>query len=307
MEKPFEHAVIIGCGLLGASLGLALRHKGLARVVTGVGRQGSPSVAIAQQRGALDRATDDAARAVGGGALAGESSPPPPADLVVVCVPVRQFPEMFRRLAPALAPGALVTDVGSTKAQVMQWAAELLPAHTAFVGSHPMTGGEKSGPQAARENLFQNAVCLVCRPTNVSAAAYQRVIGLWKALGMRIIACYADQHDRWVAAVSHLPYAVAATLVHATAGDPAALETAAGGFTDTSRIASGDVTMWTDILLTNRPAVSAMIGRYQENLQTLKSAVDRGDEAAIRAFLTQAKNSRDAFIAQRRLGGDGGA
>ena len=307
MEQPFAHVVIIGCGLLGASLGMALRHRGLARVVTGVGRQESPSVSIARQRGAIDRSMDDAARAVGGGALAGESSPPPPADLVVVCVPVRQFPEIFRRLGPALAPGALVTDVGSTKSQVLQWAAELLPAHAPFVGAHPMAGSEKNGPQAAREDLFQNAVCLVCRPAGVPAGAYQRVIGLWHAVGMRIIPCYADQHDRWVAAVSHLPYAVAATLINATAADPAALETAAGGFTDTSRIASGDVTMWTDILLTNRPAVSAMIGRYQENLAALQAAVERGDEAAVRAYLTAAKSARDVFISRRRAGGDGGA
>src|SRR2546425_310229 len=103
MNKPFEHVVIIGCGLLGASLGLALRKDALAKVITGVRRKGSPSVAIAQQRGAIDRATDDLALAVTGAPLPGESNPTAPADLVVVCTPVRQFPETFRTLAPALA------------------------------------------------------------------------------------------------------------------------------------------------------------------------------------------------------------
>ncbi len=300
MDTPFQHVVIIGCGLLGASLGLTLRHKGLAQTITGVGRAGSPTVARARQRGAIDRATDNPALAVAGALLPGETTALPPADLVILCTPVRQFPDLFRRLAPALSPGAIVTDVGSTKAQVMRWAAELLPPHAPFVGSHPMAGSEKSGPDAARADLYHNAVCLVCQPQHPSPAAFTRVTALWQALGMRIIPCDAAQHDLWVAAVSHLPYAVAAALVNAVANDPAALETAAGGFTDTSRIASGDVTMWTDILLTNRPAVIAMLGRFQDQMTALKTAVMHNDEPAIRAFLTHAKTSRDAFRAQRR-------
>jgi prephenate dehydrogenase len=300
MKKPFEHVVIVGCGLLGASLGLALRKKGLAKVITGVGRRGSPSVAVACKRGAIDRATDDVAAAVRGGALEKDSIAPPPADLVVLCVPVRQFPETFKQFSGALSRGALVTDVGSTKAQVMKWAGEFLPGEAQFVGSHPMTGSEKSGPQAAREDLYQNAVCLVCRPERTTAEAAARVAGMWKELGMRVIECEARQHDRWVAAVSHLPYAVAATLVNSAMGDPGALEAAAGGFVDTSRVASGDVTMWTDILLTNREAAADMMGRFRVQLETLRDAVERGDEAAIRQYLTAAKNARDAFMAHRQ-------
>ena len=305
MHQPFQHVVIIGCGLLGASLGLALRKHHLARLITGVGRHGSPSLAIARERRAIDRATDDPALAVRGTALPGESSAPPPADLVVLCLPVRQFPQMFQLIAPALAPGTIVTDVGSTKAQVLQWAAQYLPAHAPFIGSHPMTGSEKSGPRAARDDLYQNAVCLLCQPPTTPAAASQRLTALWRTLGMRLIPCDPAQHDRWVAAVSHLPYTLAATLVH-TAADPAALETAAGGFTDTSRIASGDVSMWTDILLTNRQPLLDILARFQENLAALRSAIDRSDEPAIRNFLTTAKTARDAFIAKRRAAGGGG-
>ena len=305
MQEPFQHVVIVGCGLLGASLGLALRKKALARVITGVGRRGSPTVAIARERRAIDRVTDDPARAVRGSALPGESSARPPADLVVLCIPVRQFPPMFQLIAPALAPGTIVTDVGSTKAQVMQWAAEFLPAHAPFIGSHPMTGSEKSGPRAARDDLYQNAVCLICTPPTTPADAQQRIVGLWRTLGMRLISCDPAQHDRWTAAVSHLPYALAATLVH-TAADPAALETAAGGFTDTTRIASGDVAMWTDILLTNRQPLLDMLALFQKNLAALQAAIERGDEAPIRAFLTTAKTARDAFIAKRRAAGGGG-
>jgi prephenate dehydrogenase len=300
MPQPFNHVVIIGCGLLGASLGLALRKQHLATLITGVGRHGSPSVSIARQRGAIDRATTDPAPAVRGERFSGEDITPPPADLIVLCTPVGQFPDMFRRLAPALAPGALVTDVGSTKAQIIRWAAELLPPHAHFIGSHPMAGSEKSGPQSARDDLFQNAVCLVCPPPTGPNPAFDRISALWQALGMRIIPCDPDQHDRWVAAVSHLPYALAATLVTTAAKDPAALETAAGGFTDTTRIASGDIAMWTDILLTNRQAILDVIGAFQQDLSLLRAAIDRGDEPAIRAFLTAAKTARDTFIAQRK-------
>ena len=317
MAQPFQHVVIIGCGLLGASLGLALRKKNLASVITGVGRHGSPSVSIARQRAAIDRAIADPAPAVRGDRFAGEDAAYPPADLVVLCAPVRQFPDMFRRLAPALAPRTIVTDVGSTKAQILRWAAELLPPHAPFIGSHPMAGSAKSGPQAAREDLFLNAVCLVCPPPHIApglpgvtpppptapnpaTAAFDRICTLWQDLGMRVISCDPGQHDRWVAAASHLPYSLAATLVNTVARDPAALETAAGGFTDTTRIASGDIAMWTDILLTNRQAILDVLADFQQELSTLQSAIDRGDESAIRAFLTAAKTARDAFIARRQ-------
>jgi prephenate dehydrogenase len=307
MPQPFQHVVIVGCGLLGASLGLALRKNNLASLITGVGRYGSSSVAIARQRGAVDRATADPAPAVRGDRFADEDAAFPPADLVVLCTPVRQFPDMFRRLAPAVAHGTLITDVGSTKAQVIRWATDLLPFYTHFIGSHPMAGSEKSGPQSARDDLFLDAVCLICPPASpkpAATAAYDRISGLWQDLGMHIIPCNPDQHDRWVAAVSHLPYSLAAALIHTAAKDPAALETAAGGFTDTSRIASGDITMWTDILLTNRQAILDVIGAFLQDLSALHSAIDRGDESAIRAFLTAAKNARDAFLAHRRASPD---
>ena len=305
MNQPFEHAVIIGCGLLGASLGMALRGQyggtRLARVVTGVGRKGSSSISVARQRGAIDRVTDNAGLAVRGAAVAGEMAVAP-AELVVVCTPVRQFPEVFREIAAALAQGAIVTDVGSTKAQVMEWGRELLPAppRVHFIGSHPMAGSEKSGPEAARADLYKNGACLVCSPSNADRAARGRVVELWKAVGMRIIECSGEEHDRWTAAVSHLPHAIASTLVKTAAQDPASLETAASGFIDTSRIASGDVTMWTDILMTNRQAVVEVMDQFAARLAALREAVSRGDETAIRASLAAAKETRDAFMARRR-------
>jgi prephenate dehydrogenase len=285
MERPFEHVVIAGCGLLGTSLGMALRQKGLAKTVTGVGRSGSNSVEIARQRGAIDRASDnlaDAART---------------ADLVVLCTPVRQFPEMLRLLGPVLPKGAIVTDVGSTKAQVMKWAEEILPGSVHFIGSHPMAGSEKSGPDAARIGLFDKAACLLCNPAPENEAAYRRIAALWQALGMRVVSCDVSRHDAWVAAISHLPHAVATSL--ALAAPPEAWPVAAGGFTDTTRVAGGDVAMWTDIFLTNRDAVVETIGVFEQKLAHLKGALQRGDETALRDFFAAAKSSRDAYLASR--------
>jgi prephenate dehydrogenase len=268
-----------------------------------VGRQGSPSVHTAQARGAIDRALDDMAAAVAGRPIAGESRALPPADLVVVCTPVRQFAASFRALAPALADGAIVTDVGSTKQQVMRWAAECLPGKVSFVGSHPMAGSERTGPKAAREDLYEKAICLICPAADASATA--RVAGLWQAVGMRTVECPAEVHDQWVAAVSHMPHALAFSLVNAAGHDPEALNAAAGGFIDMTRIASSDATMWVDIFLTNPQAVVAAIDRFTNELSALRMAIGRGDEAGIRAALNAAKTTREEFLARRRANGTG--
>ncbi len=280
----FPRVAILGVGLLGASLGLALKKHKLAAHITGAGRANSPSLDIALRLGAIDAATTDAADAVRA------------ADLVVLCTPVRQFPQNFRDIAGALKPGALVTDVGSTKTQVLQWAQEFLPAHIAFVGSHPMAGSEKNGPAAARDNLYENAVCLV-----IHAPHAERIAALWKSLGMKVLLTDAATHDRWVAAISHLPHALAFSLMNVTAQDPAALQAIAGAFIDTTRIASSDPQMWVDILLTNRPAIIAAIGEFQTELAALKQAIVDQDESAIRRRLDSARALRENLLDPRKM------
>jgi prephenate dehydrogenase len=304
MSQPFHHVVLQGVGLLGASLGLALKKHSLARTITGVGRANSPSLDIALRRAAIDHATTDLADAVRGTHLPA----PTPADLVVLCTPIRQFPAALRTIAPALAPGALVTDVGSTKAQVMRWAAEFLPPSVHFVGSHPMAGSEKSGPDAARDNLYDNAVCLLCpaqapAPDARHAAAFARIRDLWQALGMRIIELPGDTHDAWVATISHLPHAAAFALVHAAGRSPEMLQAVAGGFLDSTRVASSDTSMWTDIFLTNKTAVLAALDAYAAEMTTLRTAIAAEDEAGVRSYLTRARDLRDTLLAQRRAAG----
>ena len=280
----FERVAILGVGLLGASLGLALKRRGLAGTVVGVGRPGSESLGVAKRRRAIDVGVTDPAEGAGG------------ADLVVLCTPVRQFPGMLRLIGPSLKRGAVVTDVGSTKAQVMKWAGQLVPRGVDFVGSHPMAGSEKRGPEFARADLYENAVCLLC---GKDSGARRKLQALWGALGMKTICLDAVEHDRWVAAISHLPHAAATCLVMTAAEKPEALAAIAGGFIDTTRIASSDVDMWTDIFLTNRHAVSAALGRYARRLAGFRKAVEAGDERAIRHHLTWAQKIRNEIVARR--------
>lgn len=290
----FSRVVIVGVGLLGASLGLAIKKRRLAHTVVGVGRAGSVSLAVAQERGAIDEASTDLAAAAR------------TADLMVLCTPVGQFPETLRAIAPCLGPGGLVTDVGSTKAQVMAWADELLPEQALFIGSHPMAGSEKSGPAAAREDLYDHALCLLCRSTRISEAkmarlhaAGQRLERLWQAVGMRTCWLDAATHDAWVANISHLPHAAACCLVETAMQQPETLAAAASGYVDTTRLASGDVAMWTDIFLTNGALIAAAMERYIQTLRGLQQAIKTQDEPAIRHHLQAARTARDAFMARR--------
>jgi len=299
MHRPFEHAVIVGCGLLGTSLGLALRNAALVRTITGVGRRGSPSVKTALDRGAIDRTSDDAARAVSGAPLDGSPAAVSPADLIILCTPLRQFPAIMKAIAPALANGAIVTDVGSVKSQVAQWAAAFLPAQAHFVGSHPMAGSEQSGPDAAKPDLYQNAPCIIC-PNPAAPQATARIVDLWQALGARTAEIPPDLHDHFVAAISHLPHLTAALLVNTAAETPAALALAAGGFLDTTRIASSDITMWTDILLTNKDAILQALDQFTNHAAALRNAIAAGDSAAIAKTLTDARQVREKMLDRRK-------
>ena len=293
----FERVTIVGVGLLGASLGMALKERKLAQEVIGVGRAGSPSLQIAQERGAIDRALTSFNTAV-------EDNP----DLIVLCTPVRQFPEAMSAMRGKLRPGALVTDVGSTKAHVMGWASEFFGAEdekARFVGSHPMAGSEKTGPGAARADLYEGGLCLICPGTQGNAdEASRRIEGLWRGVGMRTLRLDPVIHDQWVATISHLPHAIAFALVNAAFQHPEMLAAAAGGFLDTTRIASSDADMWTDIFLTNRTAVTAAIDEFTTGLAALRGAIEKGDEVAIRAAVVSAKESRDGWIKRR---GDSGS
>ena len=268
----FERIAFVGIGLINGSLARDARRLGLAeRLVATARRRETLDEALAL--GLVDAATTDAAAAVRG------------ADLVVLGVPVGASGEAARAVAPGLRPDAVVTDVGSVKARVLDLVAPHLDTRR-FVPGHPVAGSEASGPAAAVERLFRDRWCILTPRSYTDPAAVERVAALWRAVGSKVERMDAAQHDRVLAAVSHLPHLLAFNAVN-TAGDVEhalrgeVLKYAAGGFRDFTRIAGADPAMWRDVFLHNRPAMLEVVGRYVENLAALQRAIRRGEADAL--------------------------
>jgi prephenate dehydrogenase len=281
---PFDRVSILGVGLLGGSLGLALKSRLSSSNVIGYGHRRA-SLNSALEIGAIDEAYDGAAEAVRG------------ADLVVLCTPVGILIDMLRQIGPALKAGAVVTDVGSTKRSVVRAAEEVLAEVAHFVGSHPMAGSEKRGVEFARADLFENATCIVTPTNQTNAAALSEVEGFWRLLGMRVVRLAPDEHDRHLAAVSHLPHAVAAALVAMQA--EGALPLAGKGFLDATRIAGGDGGLWRDILIDNADNLKAALARLREELARVEEMLDGGQVKELEAWLNGSAARREALLQQK--------
>jgi prephenate dehydrogenase len=270
---------ILGLGLIGGSLGLALRRAGVD--VVGWDRDNA-SVDLARARGAIDRAAPDAASAVTA------------ANIVVVAVPVLGMRAIFTAIAPALRPGTTVTDVAGTKALVCAWAAEILPV--AFVGGHPMAGSERSGMAHARADLFSGATyCLTPEPAT-PALAIAAVNNLIELVGARPYHVSPAAHDRAVAAISHLPFILSTALVEVTTTDPEWEQIqaiAARGYHDISRLASGDARVHRDICLTNAADIRERLLAAAKVLTDIASELD--DPEALQERFDRAKDARDAL------------
>ena len=283
-DMPFRQISIVGVGLLGGSLGLAVRHRRLADTVVGIGHRDT-TLKTAVRRGAIDRFTLNVAEGVAG------------ADLVVLATPLGLFGSLLERAGPALAQGCLVTDVGSTKRAVLDTVVPHIPDGCRFVGSHPLAGSEARGIDAAREDLYEGTLVLVVPSAKSDEDAVARLDAFWRDLGCRTRQIDADTHDRLLAETSHLPHLVACALVEALGEDADAL--AATGFLDTTRIASGDPAMWRDIFITNRDKVLHALERFEDVVKRMKSALNAADGAAVQALLEHAKRRRDAFLERR--------
>jgi prephenate dehydrogenase len=278
-----ERLAIVGVGLLGGSVAKAVRAQGLAREIVGVGRDPA-RLAPAVSEGVLDRATTDVAAGVAG------------ADRVLLAAPVLANEGLLARVWPAAAAGALLTDVGSTKRGIVAAAERLIVARSEvhFVGSHPMAGSEKSGYAVARPDLFRGATVVVTPTETTPAAAAKGVGEFWAALGARVVVLDPDTHDRAVAAISHLPHVAAWALVDAVARfEPGALQIAARGFKDTTRIAASDPDVWREILVDNRAALRASLTAFRTALDELERLVMADDGAALTAFLARVKAMRE--------------
>lgn len=282
----FGNVALIGLGLLGGSLGMALTRRGAARQITGYVRRES-TAREARDLGAVHVATSDLAASVAD------------ADLVVLCTPIGQMADLARHMAPHLKSGAIITDVGSVKAPLVETLEPIFAeAECEFVGSHPMAGGEKTGVSHARASLFDNALCVVTPSARSKPVAVETVEALWASVSARTLRMSATQHDELVSRSSHLPHVVAAALASyvlspAHAAEQAAL--CASGFRDTTRIASGSPEMWRDIALTNRTFLARALGVFIADLQDIQRALNEGDTAGISEFFDQAKRRRDAW------------
>ena len=288
-----KKVAIIGLGLMGGSLGLALRSGRLPVRVSGYARR-ERTRSLALDRGVADEVHDSPERAVEG------------ADMVVFCTPVLAIPGLVRVCKPFLAPGCVVTDVGSTKARLASELSGILRGcGRAFVGSHPIAGSEQTGIEAAKRDLYRGAVVFVTPGPRAPRRAVARTVAFWKTVGARPVVSDPLGHDRLIARTSHLPHLVAAMLVDsACRGRSAELKPFCGpGFRDTTRVAEGSPEMWHDIICTNRRAILGELRRFRGVVDRLASLVEAGDFKAVERFLDGARRRRqEALSPARRMG-----
>jgi prephenate dehydrogenase len=281
-----QRIAIIGLGLIGGSIGLALK-RGLKDVeIRGVARS-RETASKARKLGAIDAEAYSPADAV------------KDARLVIVASPILTFPGIFDEIAPALEEGATVTDAASTKGNVARWAKEKLPERVHFVGGHPMAGKEQSGIEHADVDLFKGKPWVVAPSVDAPEPAVNTVIALAQIAGAEPLFMDADEHDAYVAAVSHLPLTLAAALFSVTQGSAAWPELAAlasSGFRDTTRLASGSPEMAHDIMQTNREHVLHWIDRMQAELGRYRDVIAKGDSKQIAETFTRAQLERDNYM-----------
>jgi len=281
---------IIGAGLIGSSLARAAREKHLAGTI--VVADADPGVCErVRALGFADAVTQSAAEAA------------QDADIVIACVPVGASGAVAAEVGPVLKPGAILSDVGSVKASVVDAMAPFVPAHAHLVPAHPVAGTEFSGPDAGFAALFENRWCIVTPPEGADPAAVARIVALWRAAGANVETMSAQHHDLVLAITSHVPHLIAYNIVGTAAQLEETLASevikfSAGGFRDFTRIASSDPTMWRDVFLTNREAVLEMLGRFTEDLTALQRAIRYGDGDALFDHFTRTRAIRRSIIEQ---------
>lgn len=277
---------IVGSGLIGGSLALALKRAGRVGEVVGAGRH-EATLERARELGIIDRYDTDLARAAQG------------ADIVVLSVPMLAMRSVFEQLEPVLRPGMVLTDVGSAKQSVIEDARAALGQKAAqFVPGHPIAGTEKSGPEAAFADLFEQRRVILTPLSDNDDTDVDRVSAMWRIAGAEVERMTALHHDHVLAATSHLPHLLAFALVESLARMEERHEVfryAAGGFRDFTRIAASDPTMWRDIALANGPEIKGMLKRYQKDLEHLYQLLDQADGEALYALFERARQAREGL------------
>ncbi len=282
-----QSVAIIGLGLLGGSIGLAVSEH--APEITTFGYDADPAVRDAARKRCLTSQVCDSAEAAVRSA-----------DLVILCVPVGAMASAAEALAGAVKPDAIISDVGSSKTSVLADLAAALPGHT-IIPAHPVAGTEQSGPEAGFASLFTNRWCILTPPDGADAAALEALTGFWTKLGARIEIMDAEHHDLVLAVTSHIPHLIAFTIV-GTASDleevtrGEVIKYSAGGFRDFTRIAASDPVMWRDVFLNNKAAVLEMLGRFSEDLTALQRAIRSGDGETLEELFSRTRTIRRKII-----------
>ena len=283
--SKIRHLVVVGIGLIGGSLSLALKRAGVVQRVTGVGRS-RKNLELARELGVIDDWTHDLAEAVRD------------ADMVLLAVPMTTYDELFKTMADVLPAHTIVTDAGSTKQSAIAAAGRHLPNLGRFVAAHPIAGTEHSGAGAAFAELFEGHLCILTPGDHTDAEALATVKNMWETAGCNIKEMDAVEHDDALAGVSHLPHLAAFALVNAvrkqTGENP--FEFAAGGFRDFTRIASSSPHMWRDIALCNKQALIGKIDALQSELTVLREALEAGDGERLLQEFETAKHARDTWV-----------
>ena len=280
VPPDFSTVGIVGVGLIGGSIALAIKQHGVARTVIGVGRNAA-RLAEASNRGIIDEGVVDLAAAAR------------KCDLLIFCTPVDRIVPGVREAAAACRPKTVITDAGSTKGCICRDLAEGLPQGIAFVGSHPLAGSEQQGFENAAGRLFEKRICVMTPLPATPLAAVERVSAFWTGLGAVVVEMTPDAHDWALAETSHLPHLAAAALAATLSAQNQSL--AATGFRDTTRIASGDPDLWTAIFLGNRESLLASLEKYEREIGKLRQALEENDAEGLKNLMQVAKMRRDAI------------
>lgn len=288
MTKIYDRVALIGLGLIAGSMFWASKRAGLAGEITGYARS-EETRTTAREIGLCDRVCDTIEDAVEG------------ADLVVLCVPVGVMGAVAAQIAPALKQGAVITDVGSVKADVIAQVMPHVPDGVHFVPAHPLAGTEHSGPRSGFAELFDNKWCLLVPPDGADEAAVDDLRKFWEGLGSNVDQMDAEHHDRVLAVTSHAPHLIAYTMVGVAddlrrVTDSEVIKYSAAGFRDFTRIAASDPTMWRDVFLSNKDATLEILGRFTEELFALQRAIRQGDGDHLHDYFTRTRAIRRGII-----------
>ncbi len=284
MKLHFGKVAIIGVGLLGASLGMAIRKKKLANEIVGIGRNIS-TLEKALQKGAVDTISTDVISSI------------KDADFIILCTPVQSAIQTLHSIAGHIkVDTTMITDVCSTKVEICKSADTFWRENSPFIGSHPLAGSEKYGPEHARADFYENAICLVEKGDNTRIGVRQTVWDFWTLMGMKVIEVSAEEHDYFMAYTSHLPHVIASALAQVTGETDAKSYFIGGGFRDTTRIAESRPEIWKDIILTNQKNILLGVEEIQKKLEDFKMALQKSDVSKIMDFFKQGNESRQRLF-----------